>query len=1223
VALVLVLGLIVIMTIFTMLFFVSVTDDSSATKYQSQAIHSQQLATSAAQMVMAQIQAAANRSQSGAGNANNAVAWTSQPGLIRTYTTSGASTVYKLYSAKTMVSDTFSETEDSPSLDWKSLPDLFCDINAPALLTSGDLVYPVADPAAAGVVPGFKLDIAPGYSNMDSASPENNPLPMPVRWLYILKDGQIATPESIGGDGSVVFTVSGPQPSEINPVVGRVAFWTDDETCKVNINTAGYAKNDSNYWSYWDTPSTETQDESDYLSSAQPWTNEFLRYPGHPATTGLNIVFDDLNLTAEQVAKLTPRYVRGGTDGGTVRVTTSPSKTDTDALLKNQRLYPTTDEFFYDPVRAIANPIGTTPSDFEKSIERRRFLLTSVSRAPETTLFDTPRITVWPTWKTASKRTPLDRLIAFCSTIAPDSSNPQHFYFMREDPLSTRELLDIQSNISLYNYLQELTRRKLPGVGGNFESKYDPPKNRDQILTSIFDAIRLSNLDDRSGPGAGETTGYSYTAGALKKNASTGKWEPTVSSFNVGYAAPPDGPNGTRGAGRASTLAEVAILFARPSDSTAVDASGVRESDKVKATMLYGFVTPSAGMVMPGQNRRIEVDGLDQFKVTVGANPPIQLFPGLTHWTNTQIDSAFKTSSYTTGYFRRGFGDGFMGMGGVDWTMSAQHTNPANGQLEGFVPPTADLILPYDTTNTSSSNINTFTISDAVLTISVFSPANSATPLQTYRVKFPQKQVLTPMPTTSSRVAWTLGGRWDNYGSQTDISDNGDTVVAMQNRTGDYRSEILRTSDSIIDDFLPHGRFGKTDILPLSMAGTPNTANVFSRRASSLKYLNGSLTLPTPGLKSTVFGNLVEGFNNYRAIDLPALPGHISGSVQANFPPGDFANGPGSAPDGSWSPKSDEGKSIDLIVGGTVTTPYFRSTNAPNEGAEGTISSPNRQMPSAIFLGLVPTGVYSSPSVPWRTLLFRPGWSLVGGGEHFGATSPPDWFLLDFFCMPVVEPYAISEPLSTAGKINMNSRIMPFSAYLTRDTGLYAVLSSTRLTAIPDSVHTAVGAPPKVTTRYQIDVDETMGSFYARYNGGDGTTFHSFLTNGEICGIDLVPKGFSRSALPAFWADKRTTGDNLREAPYASLLPRLTTKSNSFTVHVTAQAVASGLGVVGWKQGRSKVLSEWRGAITIERYVDPNDERFAAEKAPDFLTGIQSLGPYYRFRVLGVRRFDP
>ena len=246
---------------------------------------------------------------------------------------------------------------------------------------------------------------------------------------------------------------------------------------------------------------------------------------------------------------------------------------------------------------------------------------------------------------------------------------------------------------------------------------------------------------------------------------------------------------------------------------------------------------------------------------------------------------------------------------------------------------------------------------------------------------------------------------------------------------------------------------------------------------------------------------------------------------------------------------------------------------------------------------------------------------------HDGANiPPPDWFLLDFFHMPIVEPYAISEPFSTAGKINLNARMVPFSGYVNRETALHALLQSCRLTAIPDSVpntEVASGTAINATTRWPLNISETLKGFSDRYGGIDGAGRRVFLTAGEICSVDLVPTGFTKSTLSTFWADKRTTGDNSREQPYASLLPRLTAKSNSYTVHVTAQALAPGPGVVGWQEGRGKVLSEWRGAYTIERYVDPNDARFTASGAPNFLSGTQPVGPYYRFRVLGTRRFNP
>ena len=89
-----------------------------------------------------------------------------------------------------------------------------------------------------------------------------------------------------------------------------------------------------------------------------------------------------------------------------------------------------------------------------------------------------------------------------------------------------------------------------------------------------------------------------------------------------------------------------------------------------------------------------------------------------------------------------------------------------------------------------------------------------------------------------------------------------------------------------------------------------------------------------------------------------------------------------------------------------------------------------------------------------------------------GARTLPDHLLLDLFHLPIVEPYAISEPFSTAGKVNMNYVIAPFGyakgddglnpdtsnprSYLRRDTALRGVLKSTKIMAVKtDELETA------------------------------------------------------------------------------------------------------------------------------------------------------------------------
>ncbi len=115
-----------------------------------------------------------------------------------------------------------------------------------------------------------------------------------------------------------------------NPIVGRVAFWTDDETCKLNINTAGDG-------TYYDTPrfggadakqGATLSDPSDWIADKQfalapPLANEFQRYIGHPAQTRLSYVLpaianENLNPSARsQIFSLISPFMQwGGSEGG-------------------------------------------------------------------------------------------------------------------------------------------------------------------------------------------------------------------------------------------------------------------------------------------------------------------------------------------------------------------------------------------------------------------------------------------------------------------------------------------------------------------------------------------------------------------------------------------------------------------------------------------------------------------------------------------------------------------------------------------------------------------------------------------------------------------------------------------------------------------------------------------------------------------------------------------
>jgi hypothetical protein len=90
-----------------------------------------------------------------------------------------------------------------------------------------------------------------------------------------LQDGTLGVSE--GGNWKSTLG----NPSKANPVVGRVAFWTDDETCKINVNTAAEGV-------FWDTPRTSSKEDVLAMSPNQPGPAEYQRYAGHPAMVSLS-----------------------------------------------------------------------------------------------------------------------------------------------------------------------------------------------------------------------------------------------------------------------------------------------------------------------------------------------------------------------------------------------------------------------------------------------------------------------------------------------------------------------------------------------------------------------------------------------------------------------------------------------------------------------------------------------------------------------------------------------------------------------------------------------------------------------------------------------------------------------------------------------------------------------------------------------------------------------
>ena len=1204
-ALVLVLSFLVLITGLVLAFFSSVTTDSTATRSYTSQVSVNQLADSAVQTVMGQIRTATSRGSN--------IAWASQPGMIRTYgdgTNNVASSAplayYKLYSSDDMevtvseisgfdpVGDLKSGT-GSTITDWATQPALFTDLNAPV---SG--VYPIVDPTALGSVEGFSVVSTGSTSPVVNGG---NAAPMPVKWLYVLKDGSLTAPSGPGTSGSMASwsglssSLNYKKPSAANPIVGRIAFWTDDETCKVNINTACGAPWDINTntasykvsqalagvtytvplpGNYWDIPVTSAAQEKN-LAYSQPWAGEYQRYPGHPATVSYAGVFKS-NFSANNmydVTSLTPRYYGTSASVGSWWGRTITTGTATALYRKIDRLYANVGEFLFTANRSN-NPTLTSTN-----VKVADFFLTASSRAPDVTLFNTPRVILWPEWGDSSKRNVFDKYIArMIGSVPFVTSGPynQCYYFIRDNPYSPTA--DYANNTRLIAYLRSMTTSAVPGFGGSqgILGKYGA--DSEQILTEIFDYIRCTNIQD----------------------SSTGS-----TSFSPdGVVVPTTGANGTQGFGRMPTITKVGLLF---SSGTSQGAANLVLETFIPGHGYPQVFTNTSGVATTAY--QVTVTGLSSFQWGAAASFP-------------------NTVNYT------------------------KYAKPNN--LQEVTPSLAGRKAIQSFNNGASVNFplwsgtNTFALTGGTLTIT---STYNGVPIQTINnLALPSVSGL-PVPTSGTApVATPLWPRIINqYGT--------DVVRSVQIACGDYRLAAAsgtvnaQTTVSGTTFFAPHPYYFDVSGTNGCRAHTFAEGIEYVAAGASLyrdAYYNSSLTTGTLYGTTTNWSTTGFRWDNGDMIMLKD-PTQTQGLLKN----GDFDNGYGCTPDGPYIGFPDEGVST-TRSGATDFgwQPYF-SLSANTMAVLGPgYFSPNRLVPSAGIMGSLSTGVISK--TPWQTLLFRPAALTdpshpglgMGNPGTTASTNAADCLLLDLFNMPVVEPYAISEPLSTAGRINMNYQIAPFT-YITRSTALEAALHMERVTAIPTSFLTNPGVARKHwdSTRTAPFLDGTQTAYMTRYplnlsatNGtlvGFENRFAAkdiFRSAAEICSIPLVPQSVSVSgtdingSMRNWWANYTPTGENSKERPYARIYPKLTTKSNSYTVHFRVQVLKKvpSTDPAVWDESRDVVLSEARGSSLIERYVDPSDSNL-----PDFATLLVSspsdaklnIEQYYRFRVIQTRKFAP
>ncbi|CAN5667895.1 hypothetical protein BH11VER1_BH11VER1_17190 [soil metagenome] len=442
--------------------------------------------------------------------------------------------------------------------------------------------------------------------------------------------------------------------------------------------------------------------------------------------------------------------------------------------------------------------------------------------------------------------------------------------------------------------------------------------------------------------------------------------------------------------------------------------------------------------------------------------------------------------------------------------------------------------------------------------------------------------------------------------------------------------------------------------------------------------------------------NILVASQGYSGGRMPDIPNDLDVSKVANAF-GDFDAGISSAKDGPYINKPDEGNfqitsTTKTNVGKLYRKGYFYdSWQQTDDWRNGVFITPNRLVSSPVMLGSLPTCVWPGSAVsgsgaaapalglsnatsyqPWQTLLFRPYVKNVITGAvqsqavHPGERNPQDHYLLDMFFMPVVEPYAISEPLSEAGKININYQIQPFS-YIRRATGMHAVLKGEFMTAIPNADAEAAknfkanpatwSSQPEFYSETDgkywhrpLDPVNTLKAFDERMNFTDGSLQANqkglFRSASQICELHMIPltglgandtlytstffNGLTsasarKTKMEKFWSEHATTGENVREKTYSNIYSRITTRSNTFRVHVRSQVVKKARSTAAntFDPAKDAVLSEYRGSTVLERFIDSTNTAipdYAIKATP---LNERPLDTFYQFRTLETKRFAP
>jgi hypothetical protein len=1050
-ALVMVLSVSVMVAVVAVLFLTLGRGERVVAVVEREGGEARRLADMAVSLAIGQVR------QATMGGGGEVTGWASQPGAIRTWGEGGQGGVlFKLYSSSESMASLEGEAERAGWLERERLryrewnakgagSARYVDLNEPLVIRDWageveEVMFPIADPRAMVVdkVEGFGVR-EDGVAGTVIGGGVEARLPMPVEWLYVLEDGTLGVLDE--GNRFVASGGGGSRASEENRIVGRVAYWTDDEGCKVNVNTASEGIP-------WDTPRCVSRKDVAY-GEKQPVRNEVQRWPGHPATVCLSSIFYP-GRTLDPMADferlralydLAPRVHWGNAEGqraGVFGEGTGGIELDEDGL------YASLDDVLYAGDGTLNAVFGIGREGREK-LERNRFFLTVNSRAPETTASGHPRVSLWPVnanhGEKSSLVTAYDRAMHFTCTLGGEDGREYHV--QRRNPASQVDeyhlLPPLRRNSELAGYLERQLRRGLPKYGGSFFDKYPERDVWFNVYRSL-DFIRSTNLHDSSflRPER-RVTPYQETkipgivAGcALSEivgKEGVPEWVKAIENYRI--------------PGRDYTLSEVALVLIcvahHREDGVKVgpvaffregDPAALRRGEKaVQAAILFeGFCTEQGyAMVLPHLRVFLESGTLANLRI----NGKELEHQGHSH-THGQLFEAWGSPPFTYGNTRpkgpnRGDGtrrpDNWVGWGGsggfhvftspvVVRDGVEQVKKP--GERTGYY--TTEFFRVRDDepmTLTSAPEGGGAEASELRLDVTMERTwVTSWDARQRLRFEFPLP-LRVPVPEIDAETpdmwSWdqrmrgrahrVLTERYQGELAYDRLLQAGDVIRSLVVAHGDYRLPDVwgrkerRFNDrnvSVTEDyFAPH----------------PGYEDASRRQAHSLVPSGGERTYYQTG--EGEMAGYAKGVRYAPEVtpDFPiaaeapkggrddygkgVLKTYLEAYGREMIDPGvtrDWSNGTGIVPDGAYSGKADDGSRMRGGVDGPPfegdLPPYFNKkwedTRAELDGGEES-GAPNRLVNSAGMFGSLPS--MPTSNVPWTTFLFRPDLS----GGHVGS----------------------------------------------------------------------------------------------------------------------------------------------------------------------------------------------------------------------------------------------